>query len=103
MRYTPEVAGEHAIGKIWLTTNTAAGFAIVPLDAFWGTPCVGLFGPVPGTRNGPYGPQHACVEPAAPLRPAWEDRKTDMLSMHGIEVDAVLAATKNLLARSQAA
>jgi len=42
VRYTPEVAGEHAIGKVWLTTNTAAGFAIVPLDAFWGTPCVGL-------------------------------------------------------------
>jgi len=73
------------------------------LAAAVGTPCVGLFGPVPGTRNGPYGPQHACVEPAAPLRPAWEDRKTYMLSMHGIEVDAVLAATKNLLARSQAA
>jgi hypothetical protein len=73
------------------------------LAAAVGTPCVGLFGPVPGSRNGPYGPQHACVEPAAPLRPAWDDRKTDMLSMQGIEVDAVLAATTNLLARSQAA
>jgi hypothetical protein len=43
------------------------------------------------------------VEPPAALRPAWDDRKTDTLAMAGIEVDAVLAATKNLLARSQAA
>jgi hypothetical protein len=73
------------------------------LAAAVGTPCVGLFGPVPGSRNGPYGRGHACVEPPALLRPAWGDRKTDTLSMQGIEVADVLAATHTLLARSQAA
>lgn len=73
------------------------------LAAAVGTPCVGLFGPVPGVRNGPYGTQHVCVEPATALRPAWSDRKTDTLSMAGIEVDAVLAAATTLLAKSQAA
>ena len=87
------------LARVFISSDTGP----LHLATAVGTPCVGLFGPVPGSRNGPYGPQHACVEPAAPLRPAWEDRKTDMLSMHGIEVDAVLAATQNLLARSQAA
>ena len=73
------------------------------LAAAVGTPCVGLFGPVPGSRNGPYGRGHACVEPPALLRPAWGDRKTDTLSMQGIEVADVLVATHTLLARSQAA
>lgn len=73
------------------------------LAAAVGTPCVGLFGPVPAERNGPYGPQHASVEPPAALRPAWDDRKTDTLSMAGIEVERVVAAAEALLARSQAA
>lgn len=87
------------LARVFISSDTGP----LHLAAAVGTPCVGLFGPVPGARNGPYGTQHACVEPAAPLRPAWDDRKTDMLSMHAIEVDAVLAAAQNLLARAQAA
>jgi heptosyltransferase I len=73
------------------------------LAAAVGTPCVGLFGPVPAERNGPYGPGHACVEPPPALRPAWADRKTDTRAMAGIEGDAVLAACERLLRRSAAA
>jgi heptosyltransferase-1 len=87
------------LARVFISSDTGP----LHLAAAVGTPCVGLFGPVPGSRNGPYGRQHVCVEPPIALRPAWDDRKTDMLSMQGIEVDAVLAATKNLLARSQAA
>jgi hypothetical protein len=43
------------------------------------------------------------VEPPASLRPAWEARKTDTMSMNGIEVEAVLAATASLSSRAQAA
>ncbi|MFM8891641.1 MAG: glycosyltransferase family 9 protein, partial [Planctomycetia bacterium] len=68
-----------------------------------GTPCVGLFGPVPSDRNGPYGSIHACIEPPAALRPAWRDRKTDTRAMAGIETDRVLAACDGLLARAEAA
>ena len=73
------------------------------LAAAVGTPCVGLFGPVPADRNGPYGRQHACVEPPESMRPAWEDRKTDTLAMTGIDVDRVVAAAEQLLRRTQAA
>ena len=60
------------------------------------TPCVGLFGPVPADRNGPYGRIHATVEPPASLRPKWADRKTDTLAMAGIDVDRVVAACEGL-------
>jgi heptosyltransferase-1 len=73
------------------------------LAAAVGTPCVGLFGPVPAARNGPYGPRHACVEPPPALRPAWSDRRTDTAAMAGIDVERVVAAAERLLARSQAA
>ena len=32
------------------------------LAAAVGTPCVGLFGPMPAERNGPYGPLHVAVQ-----------------------------------------
>lgn len=64
------------------------------LAAAVGTPCVGLFGPVPAERNGPYGPQHICVEPPAAARPAWVNRKTDTVSMATIDVDRVVAAAE---------
>jgi len=73
------------------------------LAAAVGTPCVGLFGPVPAARNGPYGRQHLCVEPPEGLRPAWKDRKTDAAAMAAIDVERVLAATEAALGRSRAA
>lgn len=68
------------------------------LAAAVGTPCVGLFGPVPATRNGPWGVCHLTVEPPVSARPTWHDRKLDTLSMAAISVDAVVAAASTLLA-----
>jgi heptosyltransferase-1 len=73
------------------------------LAAAVGTPCVGLFGPVPASRNGPYGSQHICVEPPESLRPKWDDRKTDTVSMIGIEVERVVAAVEDLFSRARVA
>jgi heptosyltransferase-1 len=73
------------------------------LAAAVGTPCVGLFGPVPAARNGPYGLQHVCVEPSEAVRPAWADRKTDTGSMPAIDVERVVAAAERLLSRDRAA
>ncbi len=73
------------------------------LAAAVGTPCVGLFGPVPAARNGPYGAGHVCLEPPSDLRPAWADRKTDRRAMAVIDVTDVLAAAGSLLARMQQA
>lgn len=73
------------------------------LAAAVGAPCVGLFGPVPASRNGPYGRSHVCVEPPADRRPAWADRKTDTAAMAAIDVDSVVEATESALARCRAA
>jgi multidrug resistance efflux pump len=67
------------------------------LAAAVGTPCVGLFGPVPATRNGPWGAGHITVEPPAGARPPWHERKTDTRSMAAIDVAAVVDAAATLL------
>lgn len=87
------------LAQVFISSDTGP----LHLAAAVGTPCIGLFGPVAGSRNGPYGRGNVCVEPPAALRPAWSDRKDDALAMGGIEVDAVLAATQSLLSRAQAA
>lgn len=87
------------LARLFISADTGP----LHLAAAVGTPCVGLFGPVPGSRNGPYGPQHICVEPPAALRPRWDDRKTDTAAMGGIDVDRVVAAAESLLSRAQAA
>ncbi len=73
------------------------------LAAAVGTPCVGLFGPVPAARNGPYGSQHVCIEPPEAFRPVWDNRKTDTGSMTAIEVEQVVVAVERVLARARAA
>ena len=73
------------------------------LAAAVGTPSVGLFGPVPAERNGPYGAGHVTVEPPAALRPAWQDRKTDRLAMAGIDVESVVTAAGRMLLKAGAA
>jgi ADP-heptose:LPS heptosyltransferase len=87
------------LAKLFISSDTGP----LHLAAAVGTPCIGLFGPVPAARNGPYGPQHVSVEPPAALRPKWDDRKSDTASMAGITVEQVLAAADALLARQQAA
>lgn len=40
--WTPETEGAVVEGKLWLTTNTPAGLAVVPLSGLDEPPCVGL-------------------------------------------------------------
>lgn len=87
------------LGRVFISSDTGP----LHLAAAVGTPCIGLFGPVPAKRNGPTGPGHRTVEPPASLRPAWEHRKTDRVAMEAIDVDSVVAAAADILARSAAA
>lgn len=87
------------LGRVFISSDTGP----LHLAAAVGTPCVGLFGPVPAKRNGPYGLGHRTVEPPASLRPAWEHRKTDRVAMEAIDVERVVAAASDILARSAAA
>jgi len=94
-----DLAAVCRMGRLFVSSDTGP----LHLAAAVGTPCVGLFGPVPASRNGPYGGIHATVEPPDSARPAWGDRKSDSASMVAIDVDRVLNACGRLLAKSDAA
>ena len=87
------------LARVFISSDTGP----LHLAAAVGTPCVGLFGPVPAKRNGPYGLGHRTVEPPTSLRPAWDDRKTDRVAMEAIDVESVVAAASDVLARTVAA
>jgi len=64
-----------------------------------GTPSVGMFGPMPAERNGPYGPGHAAVEEMAFAGTNRRQRRTDPAPMAAIGVERVCAACERLLSR----
>jgi len=67
-----------------------------------GTPCVGLFGPMPHERNGPYGSQHIAVQKVWLTGSSRERRQADNASMLAIIVAEVCAACDTILDRAQA-
>lgn len=92
------------VARLFISSDTGP----LHIAASVGTPCVGLFGPVPADRNGPYAEalcatMHRVVQPPAALRPAWKDRKTDTRAMAAIEAQWVVAAAADILSRSEAA
>lgn len=64
-----------------------------------GTPCVGLYGPMPATRNGPYGPQHIALQKAQFQGTSRQRRQAPASLMLAIDVEAVCQACDTLLAR----
>lgn len=64
-----------------------------------GTPCVGLFGPMPAERNGPYGPEHVAVQEVCLQGTSRERRAADGTSMAAISAVRVCAACDELLSR----
>jgi len=72
------------------------------LAAAIGVPCVGLFGPMPGDRNGPYGTQHVIVQKVCLQGSSRARRTANNDSMLAIEVDQVCQACDRTLARGQA-
>ena len=58
------------------------------LAAAVGTPCVGLFGPMPGERNGPYGPRHITIQAARLAGSSRQRRSADNATMLAIDVGA---------------
>jgi lipopolysaccharide heptosyltransferase I len=67
------------------------------------TPCVGLFGPMPSERNGPYGPQHVAVQKAC-IKGTSRDRRTaGPESMQAIAIEDVCHACDRILERAEPA
>jgi heptosyltransferase I len=68
-----------------------------------GTPCVGLFGPMPSERNGPYGPQHITVQKMRLTGRGRDRRAAGPESMEAISVEHVTEACDQVLDRSHLA
>ena len=66
-----------------------------------GTPSVGLFGPMPAERNGPYGPRHVWVQSMCLTGTSRERRTAGPESMEAITVEQVLTACGRILDRKQ--
>jgi lipopolysaccharide heptosyltransferase I len=71
----------------------------VHLAAAVGTPCVGLYGPMPAERNGPYGAQHIAVEQMRFEGTSRQRRTASREVIESIQVDHVCAACAEILRR----
>jgi ADP-heptose:LPS heptosyltransferase len=71
------------------------------LAAALGTPCVGLFGPMPATRNGPYGLNHVALQNVCLAGSSRERRGADDASMRAISAAEVCAACRAILAPAE--
>jgi len=71
------------------------------LAAAVGTPCVGLFGPMPAERNGPYGAQHVAVQKICLSGTSRDRRTAGPESMEAISIEHVLAACEQILERGR--
>ena len=64
-----------------------------------GTPCVGLYGPMPAERNGPYGPQHIALQKATFAGSTRERRHASPQYIEAIAVADVCEACARILDR----
>jgi heptosyltransferase-1 len=71
------------------------------LAAATGTPCVGLYGPWPAKRHGPYGPGHVWVQKAFFEGPTRRRRHAPKTYMEAIQIDDVCRACEEILRRNQ--
>lgn len=78
----------------------AADTGPLHLAAAVGTPSVGLFGPMPMERNGPYGSVHIGLQAARMTGTSRQRRTADNATMQAIGVEMVVEACEELLARS---
>jgi heptosyltransferase I len=65
-----------------------------------GTPCVGLYGPWPADRHGPYGPQHIAIQKKSlDSGTTWQRRHASSEFMDAIDVSSVIEACDTILKR----
>jgi lipopolysaccharide heptosyltransferase I len=90
-----ELAALTRLARIFVASDTGPLHLAVAV----GTPSVGLFGPMPAERNGPYGPAHIAVQKVCLRGSSRERRTAGPESMEAISVADVCAACDELLAR----
>jgi heptosyltransferase I len=82
--------------KLFISADTGP----LHLAAAVGTPCIGLFGPMPAERNGPYGAEHIALQNAQLEGSSRSRRTASDATMRTISVEEVCAACDRILDRS---
>lgn len=93
----PELAEWLRAASLVLSSDTGPAHLAVAV----GTPSVVLFGPTWGDECGPYGSQHRVVQSIVMPAPGAPKRRGSATAMNAIQVDEVLDACLDVLARSR--
>ena len=91
----PELAAVARRGRLFLSADTGP----LHLAAAVGTPCIGLFGPMPAERNGPYGPGQISIQTVCLTGSSRSRRTANNDAMLAISVEQVTAACDEILGR----
>jgi len=92
-----ELAAVTRRAALFVSSDTGPLHMAVAVD----TPSVGLFGPMPAERNGPYGPRHVAVQKVCIQGTSRERRTAGPESMEAISIDDVCQACDQILDRQQ--
>lgn len=93
-----EVASLARRAQVFIASDTGP----LHIAAAAGTPCVGLYGPMPAERNGPYGPGHIAIQKMRFEGSSRQRRHAPAELMEAITVDDVCRACDQILDRAQA-
>jgi ADP-heptose:LPS heptosyltransferase len=88
-----ELASITRRAKVFVSSETGP----LHLAAAVGTPCVGLYGPWPADRNGPYGPQHVAIQKMRFEGSTRQRRQAPPIYMEAIDVASVCEACDRVL------
>ena len=92
----PELAALARRGRLLIGSDTGP----LHLAAAVGTPCVGLYGPWPAERHGPYGPQHVALQEMFFEGSTRGRRNAPPKYMEAISVELVCEACGRVLRRA---
>jgi heptosyltransferase I len=90
----PQLAAVSRRAKLFIGSDTGP----LHLAAAVGTPCVGLYGPWPASRHGPYGPQHIALQKMFFEGSARARRAAPAVYMESITTEMVCEACDRIVA-----
>lgn len=91
----PQLASLARKSRLFIGSDTGP----LHLAAATGTPCVGLYGPWPAKKHGPYGPQHIALQKMFFEGPTRQRRHASPKYMEAISIDDVCEACDQILRR----
>ncbi len=89
----PELAALCRRARLFVGADTGP----LHLAAAVGTPCVGLYGPWPAARHGPYGPQHVALQEMVFEGPTRARRTAPPIYMESISAEMACEACDRVL------